>query len=57
MGLDIGADGAEQVALSVVAEIQAVMNNRIGAPLRAARGSIHAAEGSAEPWVSSIVCA
>jgi xanthine/CO dehydrogenase XdhC/CoxF family maturation factor len=57
MGLDIGADGAEQVALSVVAEIQAALNGRVGAPLGEARGSIHAAEGSSEPWVSSIVCA
>ena len=28
MGLDTGADGAEQIALSVIAEIQAVINQR-----------------------------
>jgi xanthine dehydrogenase accessory factor len=43
MGLDIGADGPEQVALSVVAEIQAVFNGRSGGLLRNRRGPIHAA--------------
>ena len=30
MGLDIGADGPEQVALATMAEIQAVINGRSG---------------------------
>lgn len=42
MGLDIGADGPEQVALAVTAEIQAVLNRRSGGLLRDRRGSIHA---------------
>ncbi len=49
MGLDIGADGPEQVAIAVIAEIQATLNRREGGPLRERRGSIHSrAEASAE---------
>jgi xanthine dehydrogenase accessory factor len=44
MGLDIGADGPEQVALAVVAEIQATLNGRSGGALRARLGPIHAPE-------------
>ncbi len=40
-GLDIGADGAEQVATAIVAEILAVIHGRTGAPLRDQSGSIH----------------
>jgi xanthine/CO dehydrogenase XdhC/CoxF family maturation factor len=42
MGLDIGAEGPDQVALAVVSEIQAVMNKRKGGPLSERHGSIHA---------------
>jgi xanthine/CO dehydrogenase XdhC/CoxF family maturation factor len=42
MGLDIGADGPEQVALAVIAEIQAVVNGRGGGALYERNGSIHA---------------
>lgn len=52
VGLDIGADGAEQVALSIVAEIQATLNGREGGSLRARAGSIHSGE-----FTPSIVCA
>jgi xanthine/CO dehydrogenase XdhC/CoxF family maturation factor len=44
IGLDIGADGPEQVALAVVAEIQAVLNGRGGGLLRERSGSIHSRE-------------
>jgi xanthine/CO dehydrogenase XdhC/CoxF family maturation factor len=58
MGLDIGADGPEQVALAVIAEIQSALNGREGGALRTRDGSIHAREGSgAEVWTRSIVCA
>ena len=59
MGLDIGADGPEQVALAVTAEIQAVINGRAGSSLRERDGSIHADADSAveSAWVQSIVCA
>ena len=60
MGLDIGADGPEQVALAVMAEIQAVMNSRDGGALRERKGSIHAVETELDEknfWVRPIVCA
>lgn len=58
MGLDIGADGAEQVALAVAAEVQAALNGRGGGSLRDRAGSIHAESGTPEnAWVQSIVCA
>jgi xanthine/CO dehydrogenase XdhC/CoxF family maturation factor len=40
-GLDIGADGAEQVATAIVAEILAVLHRRRGGPLRDLAGAIH----------------
>ncbi len=40
-GLDIGADGAEQVATAIVAEILAVLHGRAGGRLRDRPGSIH----------------
>ena len=40
-GLDIGADGSEQVATAIVAEILAVLHGRAGAPLRERPGPIH----------------
>jgi xanthine/CO dehydrogenase XdhC/CoxF family maturation factor len=50
MGLDIGADGPEQVALAVIAEIQAALNGRGGGLLRERIGSIHSAgDSSADP--------
>src|SRR5581483_10954406 len=61
MGLDIGADGPEQVALAVIAEIQATLNGRQGGLLREREGSIHAREDHASDpenlWVQSIACA
>lgn len=58
MGLDIGADGPEQVALAVIAEIQASLNGRVGGTLSTYGGSIHAREADpAAAWARSIVCA
>ncbi len=42
VGLDLGAEGPEQVALSVVAEILAVVSGRSAGHLRDSAGSIHA---------------
>jgi xanthine dehydrogenase accessory factor len=56
MGLDIGADGPHQVALAVIAEIQATLNGREGGLLRAGAGSIHALDQQGD-WAGSIVCA
>jgi xanthine dehydrogenase accessory factor len=40
-GLDIGAEGAEEVAHAVIAEILAVIRGRAGGPLRDRGGPIH----------------
>lgn len=40
-GLDVGADAPEQIALSVVAEMQAVLCGRSGGRLRERKGPIH----------------
>ncbi len=42
VGLDLGADGPEQVALSIVAELLAVKSEREPWPLREKEGAIHA---------------
>ena len=41
VGLDIGADSPEEIALAIVAEIKAVVSNRNGGFLRERRGSIY----------------
>ena len=41
VGLDLGGDGSEAVALAVVAEILATLNCRPGGPLRDRTGPIH----------------
>lgn len=40
-GLDIGADGAEEVATAIIGEILAVLRGRGGFPLRERQGPIH----------------
>ena len=40
-GLDIGAETSEEIALSIVAEIKAVLSKRAGAPLRDKADVIH----------------
>lgn len=41
VGLDVGAETAEEIALSIVAEIKAVLSKRAGASLRNKEGFIH----------------
>lgn len=41
VGLDIGAETAEEIALSVTAEIKSVLSERTGIPLREKNGPIH----------------
>jgi xanthine/CO dehydrogenase XdhC/CoxF family maturation factor len=45
VGLDIGADGPEQIALAAVAEIQAALNRRMGGLLREKAGPLHPVTG------------
>jgi xanthine/CO dehydrogenase XdhC/CoxF family maturation factor len=40
-GLDIGADGPAEIALALLAEIQAALAGRLGGPLRDRKGPIH----------------
>lgn len=42
VGLDLGGDHPEGIALSVAAEIQAVLHGHLGGHLRSRRGAIHA---------------
>jgi xanthine/CO dehydrogenase XdhC/CoxF family maturation factor len=42
VGLDLGGDSPESIALAMVAEIQAVLHERSGGMLRHRQGSIHA---------------
>jgi xanthine dehydrogenase accessory factor len=50
VGLDIGAEGPEQIALATVAEIQAAINRRAGGLLRRKAGPLHVAQGSIEAY-------
>ncbi len=43
-GLDIGAETPEQIALSILSEMQAIFTSRPGSPLRERDGSIHGRE-------------
>jgi xanthine dehydrogenase accessory factor len=49
VGLDIGGEGPEGIALAILAEIQAVRSNRFGGFLRQRTGPIHVRSGSEVP--------
>jgi xanthine/CO dehydrogenase XdhC/CoxF family maturation factor len=59
IGLDLGADGPEQVALAISAEISAVLKGRSAGFLRDRSGPIHERREMAEyaeVWTGSAVC-
>jgi xanthine dehydrogenase accessory factor len=47
VGLDVGAETPEQIALSVVAEVQAALSGATGRPLRDRRGPVHSRRAGA----------
>jgi xanthine/CO dehydrogenase XdhC/CoxF family maturation factor len=48
IGLDIGADTPEEIALAVTAEIQAVLTGRLGGMLRMREGPLHESNPTAD---------
>jgi xanthine dehydrogenase accessory factor len=52
IGLDIGGDGPESIALSIISEVSAVMNRRAGGHLRDLNGPLH--DARAEPHHASL---
>jgi xanthine dehydrogenase accessory factor len=46
IGMDLGGDGPDAIALSIIAEVAAVMSRRNGGHLRDRQGPLHAAETS-----------
>lgn len=57
IGLDIGAETSEEIALSIVSEIKAVLSQRTGSQLREREGTIHEALNISTTTFSPVVIA
>jgi xanthine/CO dehydrogenase XdhC/CoxF family maturation factor len=57
IGLDLGAEGPEQIALSILAEIQSALCGRAGGPLRDRAGSIHSRRDPATAALTNVTAA
>jgi len=44
VGMDIGGDGPDAIALSIIAEVSAILGGRAGGHLRDRKGPLHATE-------------
>jgi xanthine/CO dehydrogenase XdhC/CoxF family maturation factor len=52
VGLDLGGEGPDAIALAIVAEISAVMSGRVGGHLRNRRAALHAPHPDSTAWTS-----
>jgi len=52
VGLDLGGEGPDAIALAIVAEISAVMSGRAGGHLRNRREALHAPHPESTAWTS-----
>jgi xanthine dehydrogenase accessory factor len=55
VGLDVGAESPEEIALAIMAEVLAVLRRKTGRPLREVRGAqIQHVLGQALPQLASV---